>query len=90
MGAKQQKNQLSLAFAADSRGETPTAATQGTEASMAKPQTESLVSDERVMEEIVSRANLKTRLWPIMLRAKCHGSRDREPLEEMAYTLPLE
>jgi len=62
MGAKQQKNQLSLAFAADSRGETPTAATQGTEASMAKPRTESPVSDERVMEEIVSRENLKRAL----------------------------
>jgi RNA-directed DNA polymerase len=62
MGAKQQKNQLSLAFAADSRGETPTAATQGTEASMAKLRTESPVSDERVMEEIVSRENLKRAL----------------------------
>jgi hypothetical protein len=31
-----------------------------------------------------------TRLWPIMLRVKGHGSRDREPLEEMARTLPLE
>lgn len=62
MGAKQQKNQLSLAFAADSGGETPAAATQGTEASMAKPQTESLVRDERVMEEMVSRENLKRAL----------------------------
>jgi RNA-directed DNA polymerase len=42
---------------ADSRGETPTAATQGTEAARAKPRTESPVSDERVMEEMVSRAN---------------------------------
>jgi RNA-directed DNA polymerase len=62
MGAKQQKNQLSLAFGADSRGETPTAATQGTEASMARPRTESPVSDERVMEEIVSRENLQRAL----------------------------
>jgi RNA-directed DNA polymerase len=60
MGAKQQKNQLSLAFMADDRGEIPTAATQGTEASMAKLQTESPVSDERVMEEMVSRENLKS------------------------------
>ena len=62
MGAKQQKNQLSLAFMADRRGETPTAATEGTEASMAKLWTESPVSDERVMEEIVSRENLKSAL----------------------------
>ncbi len=62
MGAKQQKNQLSLAFMADSRGETPTAATEGTEASMATPWTESPVSDERVREEIVSRENLKRAL----------------------------
>jgi RNA-directed DNA polymerase len=62
MGAKQQKNQLSLAFMADKRGETPTAATQGTEASMAKLRTESPVSGERVMEEIVSRENLKRAL----------------------------
>ncbi len=44
---------------ADSRGEPPTAATPGTEASMAKLRTESPVSDERVMEEVVSRENLK-------------------------------
>ena len=62
MGAKPQKNQLSLALAADRRGETPTAATQGTEASMAKPRTESPVRDERVMEEMVSRENLKRAL----------------------------
>jgi RNA-directed DNA polymerase len=62
MGAKQQKNQLSLAFMADSRGETPTAATQGTEAAMAKLRTESPVSDERVMEEMVSRENLRRAL----------------------------
>jgi hypothetical protein len=31
-----------------------------------------------------------TRLWPIMLRVKGHGSREREPLEEIACTLPLE
>jgi RNA-directed DNA polymerase len=62
MGAKQQKNQLSLAFVADKRGETPTAAAQGTEASMAKLRTESPVSDERVMEEMVSRENLQRAL----------------------------
>ena len=33
---------------------------------------------------------LHTRLWPIMLHVKGHGSRDREPLEEIACTLPLE
>jgi RNA-directed DNA polymerase len=62
MGAKQQNNQWSLAFMADSRGEPPTAATQGTEASRAKLRTESPVSDERVMEEIVSREHLQRAL----------------------------
>jgi hypothetical protein len=33
---------------------------------------------------------IPTRLWPIMLRVKGHGSRDREPLGEIACTLPLE
>jgi hypothetical protein len=59
MGAKQPKNQLSLAFMADRRGEPPTAATPGTAASRAKRRTERPVRDERVMEEIVSHENLQ-------------------------------
>jgi hypothetical protein len=62
MGATQQKHQLSLALAADRRGEPPTAATPGTEASMAQLRTESPVRDERVMEEMVSRENLQRAL----------------------------
>jgi hypothetical protein len=60
MGATQQKNQLSLAFAADRRGETPTAATPGTEASVAQLRAESPVHDARVMEEMVSCDNLRS------------------------------
>ena len=54
MGATPQKHQWSLALAADSRGETPTAATQGPAAAMATRRTERPVRDERVMEEMVS------------------------------------
>jgi hypothetical protein len=56
---------------ADRRGETPTAATQGTEASLAQLRTESPVRDERVMEEMVSREHLP-RARP---RVKAHHGR---------------
>ena len=65
MGATQQKNQVSLAFVADHRGETLTVTTQGTEASMATLQTESPVRDERGMEEMVSREHLKRALQSV-------------------------
>lgn len=60
MGAKPPKHQVSLALAAGRRGETPTAAAPGTEASMATLRPESPVSDERVMEARVSREHLKS------------------------------
>jgi hypothetical protein len=62
MGAQPQTNQVRRACAADRRGETPTAATQGTEASMATPRPERPVRDERVRAERVSREHLKSAL----------------------------
>jgi hypothetical protein len=63
MGAKPQKNQVSLAVMADRRGETPTAAPAGTAASRATLWTERPVRDERGREERVSRETLKS-AWP--------------------------
>jgi RNA-directed DNA polymerase len=58
MAAKQQKNQLKLAFAAESRGEAPRAAGEGTEAVRAGYGTESPASPECLMEEVCQRDNL--------------------------------
>jgi hypothetical protein len=71
MGATPQKHQWSLALAAGSRGETPTAATQGPAAAMATRRTERPVRDERVMEEMVSRENLQRALPRVQAN---HGS----------------
>jgi RNA-directed DNA polymerase len=74
-GAQPQKTQVSLAFMAARRGETPTAAPHGTEASRAKPWTASPVSDTRVMAELVSRAPRKSALQRVKAN---HGSPGRE------------
>ena len=62
MGRKRQKNQLELAFMAEGRGETPNAASEGTELSTAKHDTESPASTEHLMEEVCQRENLKKAL----------------------------
>ena len=46
MSGKRQKNQLLLAFMAESRGEAPTAVRGGSELPVAKRETESLASSE--------------------------------------------
>ena len=46
MGGKRQNNQLELAFMAESRGETPMAAVEGTELPVAKHDPESPASTE--------------------------------------------
>ncbi len=58
MAAKQQKNQMKLAFAAEGRGEAPKAAGEGTEAVKAGYGTESPASPECLMEEVCQRDNL--------------------------------
>jgi RNA-directed DNA polymerase len=58
MAAKQQKNQLKLAFAAEGRGEAPKTAGGGTEAVRAGYGTESPASPECLMDEVCQRDNL--------------------------------
>jgi RNA-directed DNA polymerase len=58
MAAKQQNNQMKLAFAAAGRGEAPKAAGEGTEAVKAGYGTESPASPECLMEEVCQRDNL--------------------------------
>jgi len=62
MSGKRQKNQLLLAFMAESRGESPTAASGGTEPPVAKREPESLASTEQLMEEVCQRKNLEMAL----------------------------
>lgn len=58
MAAKQQKNQMKLAFPAEGRGEVPKAAGGGTEAVRAGYGTESPATPECLMEEVCQRDNL--------------------------------
>ena len=58
MTAKQQKNQMKLAFPAEGRGEAPKAAGGGTEVARAGYGTESPASPEYLMEEVCQRDNL--------------------------------
>jgi RNA-directed DNA polymerase len=58
MGGKRQKNQVELAFMAEGWDEFPTADVQGTEPSLAKRETESPASTERLMDEVCQRENL--------------------------------
>jgi len=58
VAAKQQKNQMRLAFAVEGRGEAPKAARGGTEAVRAGYGAESPASPECLMEEVCQRENL--------------------------------
>jgi RNA-directed DNA polymerase len=62
MSDKRQKNQLELAFPAESRSEAPTAAGEGTESLTAKHTTESSAVTEQLMEEVCERENCKQAL----------------------------
>jgi RNA-directed DNA polymerase len=62
MSGKRQKNQLLLAFMAESRDEIPMAASGGTEPPVAKREPESLASTGQLMEEVCQRKNLETAL----------------------------
>lgn len=62
MDRERQNNQLELAFMAEDRGETPRTASEGTELSTAKHDTESPASTEHLMEEVCQRENLKKAL----------------------------
>ena len=58
MGKRRQKIQMELAFMAEGRGETPKAATKGTELSMAERRAESPAIGDLLMEEVCRRENL--------------------------------
>jgi RNA-directed DNA polymerase len=58
MRGKRQKNQMYLAFAAESRSEAPMTAAEGSEPRVAKRTTESPVNAATLMEEVCERANL--------------------------------
>src|SRR5215467_393349 len=62
MSDRRQKNQLELAFPAESRSEAPKAVGQGTESLAAKRRTESPAITERLMEEVCERENCKQAL----------------------------
>src|SRR5712691_5317493 len=59
MSDRRQKNQLVLAFPAESRSEAPMAVGKGTESLAAKRRTESPAITERLMEEVCERENCK-------------------------------
>jgi len=58
MSGKRQKNQNDLASPAESRGEAPMAVRGGSETRTAERRSESLVSTDRLMEEVCERNNL--------------------------------
>ena len=62
MSGKRQNNQLTLAFEADSRSETPRVASEGTESFTTKREAESPAITEKLMEEVLERSNLKEAL----------------------------
>ena len=62
MSEKRQKNQLQLAFMAESRSETPRAAREGTGPSAANRDTESPAKTGTLLEEVLERENLKEAL----------------------------
>ena len=62
MSGKRQKNQMELAFAAESRSEAPRAAGEGNEPRTVKREAESPARTDGLMEEIVERENLREAL----------------------------
>jgi RNA-directed DNA polymerase len=62
MSDRRQKNQLVLAFPAESRSEAPMAVEEGTESLAAKHRTESPAITEQLMEEVCERENCKQAL----------------------------
>ena len=62
MNDRRQKNQLELAFPVEARGEASSARGKGTESSVAEGTAESPALNERLMEEICERENLKKAL----------------------------
>ncbi len=68
MSGKRRKNQLLLAFMAESRSESPTAAAEGTEPRVAKQSSESPTRTDSLMEEVCQRDNL----WKALKRVQAN------------------
>jgi RNA-directed DNA polymerase len=68
MSSKRQKNQLLLAFAAESRSEPPMAAEEGTELLVAKREAQSPTQTNSLMEEVCQRDNL----WQALKRVQAN------------------
>jgi RNA-directed DNA polymerase len=68
MSSKRQKTQLLLAFAAESRSESPRAADEGTELSVAKREAQSPTQTASLMEEVCQRDNL----WEALKRVQAN------------------
>ncbi len=68
MSGKRRKNQLLLAFMAESRSESPMAAMEGTEPRVAKQSSESPTQTDSLMEEVCQRDNL----WKALKRVQAN------------------
>lgn len=68
MSNKRQKSQLFLAFAAEPKGEFPTAAEEGTELPVAKREAQSPTQTDSLMEEVCQRDNL----WQALKRVQAN------------------
>jgi RNA-directed DNA polymerase len=68
MGGKRQKNQLLLAFMAESRDELPMAAVEGTEPSVVKRKSQRPTQTDSLMEEVCRRDNL----WKALKRVQAN------------------
>jgi RNA-directed DNA polymerase len=68
MSSKRRKTQMFLAFAAESRSESPMAAEEGTELSVAKRDAESPTQTDSLMEEVCQRENL----WKALKRVQAN------------------
>jgi RNA-directed DNA polymerase len=66
MGGERQKSRYQLALFAESRGEAPMAAGEGTEPSMAERGTESRAEDEQLMGQVVSPENAQAAMERVM------------------------
>src|SRR5919106_2567392 len=89
MSAKRQKirsKQLHLAFTEGGWGETPNLVRKGTEAQVAKRNSESLAMEERLMEEVCQRENLEI-AWKRVRENKGSAGVDGMTIEQAVFYL---
>ncbi len=85
MSDRRQKDQLVLAFPAESRSEAPTAARKGTESLAAKRTAESPAITEQLMEEVCERENCKQALRRVKANKGSPGMDGMTVLELPGY-----